>query len=67
MNYFVLILAILSIILVILSKIYNLSIIFPTLVIILTIIVDVIVNTININKAKKENTNLDQVKMNIKK
>lgn len=58
MNYFVIILAIISIILVFLSRFYELSIVYPTLMIILTIFVDVLVNTIKNRKKNKENINI---------
>lgn len=60
MNYFVIILAIISIILVFLSRFYELSIVYPTLMIILTIFVDVLVNTIKNRKKNKENINIKE-------
>lgn len=60
MNYFVIILAIISIILVFLSRFYELSIVYPTLMIILTIFIDVLVNTIKNRKKKKENINIKE-------
>ena len=60
MNYFVIILAIISIILVFLSRFYELSIVYPTLMIILTIFVDVLVNTIKNRKQNKENINIKE-------
>ena len=60
MNYFVIILAIISIILVFLSRFYELSIVYPTLMIILTIFVDVLVNTIKNRKKNKENNNIKE-------
>ena len=60
MNYFVIILAIISIILVFLSRFYELSIVYPTLIIILTIFVDVLVNTIKNRKKNKENINIKE-------
>lgn len=61
MNYSVLFLAILSIILVFLSKFYGLSILYPTLLIIFTIILDLIINTINAKREKKEHNSLDEI------
>lgn len=60
MNYFVITLAIISIILVFLSRFYELSIVYPTLMIILTIFVDVLVNTIKNRKKNKENINIKE-------
>lgn len=60
MNYFVIILAIISILLVFLSRFYELSIVYPTLMIILTIFVDVLVNTIKNRKKNKENINIKE-------
>ncbi|MGN1012573.1 MAG: hypothetical protein ACI4ON_01925 [Clostridia bacterium] len=60
MNYFVIILAIISIILVFLSRFYELSIVYPTLIIILTIFIDVLVNTIKNRKKNKENINIKE-------
>ena len=60
MNYFVIILAIISIILVFLSRFYELSIVYPTLMIILTIFVDVLINTIKNRKKNKENINIKE-------
>ena len=61
MNYSVLFFAILSIILVFLSKFYGLSILYPTLLIIFTIILDLIINTINAKREKKEHNCLDEI------
>lgn len=61
MNYFVIFLAIISIILVLLSKFSGLSIVYPSLMIVLTIILDIVANTVKANKDKKENTNIDDV------
>ncbi len=61
MNYSVLFFAILSIILVFLSKFYGLSILYPTLLIIFTIILDLIINTINAKREKKEHNSLDEI------
>lgn len=61
MNYSVLFLAILSIILVFLSRFYGLSILYPTLLIIFTIILDLIINTINAKREKKEHNSLDEI------
>ena len=61
MNYSVLFFVILSIILVFLSKFYGLSILYPTLLIIFTIILDLIINTINAKREKKEHNSLDEI------
>lgn len=61
MNYSVLFLAILSIILVFLSRFYGLSVLYPTLLIIFTIILDLIINTINAKREKKEHNSLDEI------
>ena len=47
-------------------KINGLSLIYPTIVIILGIIADIIVNTITERKNKKEYTNLDEIKNKMK-
>ena len=61
MNYSVLFFAILSIILVFLSKFYGLSILYPTLLIIFTIILDLIINTINAKREKRKHNSLDEI------
>ncbi len=61
MNYSVIFFAVLSIILVLLSKFYGLSILYPTLLIIFTIILDLIINTINAKREKKEHNRLDEI------
>lgn len=58
MNFLVIVVAVVAIILVFLSKIYNLSIVYPTLVIILAVVLDILVNAINDRKNKKENNSL---------
>lgn len=54
MNYLVMVLAIISIILVLVCKYYSLSIVYPTLVIILTILLDIASNMLKARKDKKE-------------
>lgn len=61
MNYVVIISAIITIILAIISKVYGISIIYPTLMIVLTIILNVIANTIKYNKDKREDTNIKDI------
>ena len=60
MNYITIFLAILTIVSVFLAKFFNLSIIYPTLLIILTIIFDILVNIINERKNRKEIKNKKQ-------
>lgn len=59
MSYLVIICAIVSICLVILSKVKDLSIIYPTLMIILTIILNIVSNAINERRIKKDNIKVD--------
>ncbi len=59
MEYVVIIFAIVSIALVFISKIYGISIVYPSLMIVLTIVIDVLSNTIRSRKAKK-NINIDE-------
>lgn len=59
MEYVVIIFAIVSIVLVFISKIYGISIIYPSLMILLTIVIDVLSNTIRSRKAKKD-INIDE-------
>ena len=54
MNYIVVILAVISIVLVFISKLYNLNIIYPTLMIILTIVMDIVSHKLKSKKDKKE-------------
>ena len=61
MNYWVLLFALISIILVLISKFYGLSILYPTLFIIFTIIFDLISNTIRENKERKEHGNISEI------
>ena len=61
MNYWVLLFALISIILVLISKFYGLSILYPTLFIIFTIIFDLISNTIRENKDRKEHSNISEI------
>ena len=61
MNYWVLLFALISIILVLISKFYGLSILYPTLFIIFTIIFDLISNTIRGNKERKEHSNISEI------
>ncbi len=61
MNYWVLLFALISIILVLISKFYGLSILYPTLFIIFTIIFDLISNTIIENKERKEHSNISEI------
>lgn len=62
MHYFVLTIAVIAIVLVFICKYYGLSIIYPTLVIILAIVLDVLSNTIINRKSKKENINIKEKK-----
>ena len=59
MEYVVIISAIVSIALVFISKVYGISIVYPSLMIVLTIVIDVLSNTIRSRKAKK-NINIDE-------
>ncbi len=59
MEYVVIIFAIVSIALVFISKIYGISIVYPSLMIVLTIVIDVLSNTIRSRKAKKD-INIDE-------
>ena len=61
MNYWVLLFALISIILVLIFKFYGLSILYPTLFIIFTIIFDLISNTIRENKERKEHSNISEI------
>ena len=61
MNYWVLLFALISIILVLISKFYGLSILYPTLFIIFTIIFDLISNTIRENKERKEHSSISEI------
>ena len=58
MHYLVLVVAFIAMVLVFICKYYNLSIIYPTLVIILAIILDVLSNVIANRKNKKENNSI---------
>ena len=58
MHCLVLIIACIAIVLVFICKYYGLSIIYPTLVIILAIVLDVLSNTISSRKNKRENNSL---------
>lgn len=58
MHCLVLIIACIAIVLVFICKYYGLSIIYPTLVIILAIVLDVLSNTITSRKNKRENNSL---------
>ena len=58
MHYLVLVIACIAIVLVFICKYYGLSIIYPTLVIILAIVLDVLSNTITSRKNKRENNSL---------
>ncbi len=66
MNYIVIISAIITVMLAIIVKFFNLSLIYPTLMLILTIILDIIANTIKSNKDKKECNNLNKIIKNNK-
>ena len=57
MHILVLISAAVTIILAILSKIYSLSIIYPSLMLVLTILLDLISNTLETRKDKKKKKN----------
>ena len=59
MEYVVIISAIVSIALVLISKIYGISIVYPSLMIVLTIVIDVLSNTIRSRKSKKD-INIDE-------
>ena len=63
MNILVIIVAIISIFLVFLTRYYGLSVIYPTLTIVLAIILDILANTLARRKEKKENTNLKEILM----
>lgn len=58
MHCLVLIIACIAIVLVFICKYYGLSIIYPTLVIILAVVLDVLSNTISSRKNKRENNSL---------
>ena len=58
MHYLVLVIACIAIVLVFIYKYYGLSIIYPTLVIILAVVLDVLSNTISSRKNKRENNSL---------
>ena len=58
MHYLVLVIACIAIVLVFICKYYGLSIIYPTLVIILAVVLDVLSNTISSRKNKRENNSL---------
>ena len=58
MHCLVLIIACIAIVLVFICKYYGLSIIDPTLLIILAIVIDVLSNTITSRKNRKENNNM---------
>ena len=60
MHILVLISAAVTIILVILSKFYSLSIIYPSLMLILTIILDLLSNTLQTRKDKKLEKNIEE-------
>ena len=61
MNYIVVILAVISIVLVFISKLYNLNIIYPTLMIILTIVRDIVSHKLKSKKDKKEGLNIKDI------
>lgn len=58
MHYLVLVIACIAIALVFICKYYGLSIIYPTLVIILAVVLDILSNTITSRKNRKENNSL---------
>lgn len=62
MNYLVIVVSLIAIVLVFLAKIYDFSMIYPTLLIVLAVILDVLVNTINERKNRKIDKNLDEIK-----
>ncbi len=62
MHILVLISAAVTIILVILSKFYSLSIIYPSLMLILTIILDLLSNTLQTRKDKKLEKKIEEIK-----
>lgn len=53
MHYLVLVVSLIGIILAIVFKIYNLSMIYPTLIIVLAIVLDILSNTLERRKDKK--------------
>lgn len=61
MNYIVLVIAIVAIILVFLARFLGLSIIYPTLVIVLAILLDIVTNKIKSRKEKKERNNIKDI------
>lgn len=67
MNYLVIAICVIAIVAAIVCKVNGLSLFLPTLIIILAVIVDIIVNTITQNKLKKKNTNLEDIKNSVKK
>ena len=60
MNLIVIISACITIILAFLYKFYSLSIIFPTLMLILTIVLDILSNTIKTRKDKKHEESIEK-------
>ena len=62
MHILVLISAAVTIILVILSKFYSLSIIYPSLMLILTIMLDLLSNTLQTRKDKKLEKKIEEIK-----
>jgi hypothetical protein len=61
MNYLIVVLAIISIILVLLCKFLNLSIIYPTLIIILVIVLDILSNIIAKRNKEKNGTDIYKI------
>ncbi len=62
MNYLVIICALISICLVVISKEKGLSVAYPTLMIMLTIVLNLVSNTMNERKLKKDKVNIDDIK-----
>lgn len=68
MNYIVIIVTLSSVILAIIFKIKNLSMFFPTLILILAIILDIISNVVKSKKDDKElGKSLNKIKEEVKK
>lgn len=67
MNFLVIIICIVAIVIAIIFKINNISLIYPAILMIVGVILDIIVNIITENKRKKEYTNLDEIKNKIRK
>ncbi len=66
MNILVIIICVIAFILVFFCRVYGLSVIYPTLLIILAIILDILTNTLNSQRRKKEYTNIEEIKNKMK-